>query len=417
MKRTCLFLLMLPALCAAEKNPTVPFELVHKIDGAFVAGQRGRVAVPDDVFGQARNFPNDLRIVGDDRTPWPFFLYQPQENPYVEIAATETLNRTWMGGDGNRLEFDLVVPERGGEIPVHNQLELVTSGSGFIRRVEVFPVDPAAPAGRLAEGYLIDFDREPRVRNRTIRYPNSDIARLRVRIHADAQTTRDVFDLLSATLHFRSGTPVEREPVAASVLEVPPREMAEGVETHLFDLGETGRPVEYLTFDVATPSYVRAVSIHGRDTDLEPWHRVGGGEIHALEGDTENTVKFHARERFIKVQVFHHDDPPLALNAITFEAVPRYLVFEAASAGGAGLYFRAWDVAAPRHDLKDRIGAADLAALPVYPVLATAPNEAAKTQPWRNYAKLLGGGAVGAVSLLVLWIIVRMLKQQKTGME
>ena len=73
---------------------------------------------------------------------------------------------------------------------------------------------------------------------------------------------------------------------------------------------------------------------------------------------------------------------------------------------------------APRYDLQGRIGQEAIAKLPLFQTLETMPNDEAKSQPWRKYSKLLGGLAVGAVSLLVLWIIVSMLRQQtQSGRE
>jgi hypothetical protein len=132
-----------------------------------------------------------------------------------------------------------------------------------------------------------------------------------------------------------------------------------------------------------------------------------------LSGDQENTVKLAARDRFLKVHVFHYDDLPLTINGIKLEAVPRYLVFEAATDGGAALCFRAWDSKAPRYDLKGRIATEILPTLPVFQTLETKPNESARAQPWRKYSRLLGGLAVAAVSLLVIWIIASMLRQQR----
>jgi hypothetical protein len=403
---------LIPVL-GTEKNLQSHYELIRAIDGTLVAGQRGRLVVPGTVFGQARSFPNDLRIFAADGTQWPFFLHVPKETTEIRKLEPEILNRAWVAGDEPYLQFDLAVPAVDGAVPVHNRMELATSGRDFVRRVEIFTGDPAQPAGHVASGYLIDFSRQRNAQNRTIRYPDSDAARLQVRIYPNAQAADERFDIATARLHYRAVAEVERERVDFQRLDVPEREQEKDATTQLFDLGEENRPVEFITFEVGNESYARCVSIYGRNTEHEPWRWVGGGEIHVLSGDQENTVKLAARDRFLKVHVFHYDDLPLTINGIKLEAVPRYLVFEAATDGGAALCFRAWDSKAPRYDLKGRIATEILPTLPVFQTLETKPNESARAQPWRKYSRLLGGLAVAAVSLLVIWIIASMLRQQR----
>jgi hypothetical protein len=398
-----------------EKSLESRFELVRDLDGTFTTGQRGRIRVTDEIFGQSRNFPNDLRVFGAAGAQWPFFLHTPKETDEIRKVDPEILNRSFVTGREPYLQFDLVIPQVDGKVPVHNRMELVTSGHDFVRRVEVFTGNSGQSSGRMAAGYLIDFSRQRNARNQSIRYPDSDSGRLHVRIYTNARAANEPFELRSARLYYRAVKEVDREGVHAVSLAVPDREQEKGALTKLFDLGETDRPVEFITFEVENDSYARCVSIYGRNSDHEPWRWVGGGEIHALAGDKEGTVKFHAKERFLKVHVFHYDDQPLAIDAIKLEAISRYLVFEAVTAGRAGLYFRAWDIKAPRYDLKGRIKPEELAGLPLVQTRDTKPNSMAKAQPWRKYSKGLGGLAVAGVSLLVIWIIVSMLRQQRAA--
>ncbi|MCF7818398.1 MAG: DUF3999 domain-containing protein [Kiritimatiellales bacterium] len=395
---------------AADQNLSARFELSRGIEGTFAVGQRGRLVVGSDIFGQSRNFPNDLRIFGEDGSQWPFFLHVPRESAELRSLEPEILNRSFVPGSEPYLQFDLVVPSVDGKVPVHNRLELATSGRDFVRRVEV---STGQPPGRMATGYLIDFSRQRNAKNQTLRYPDSDVARLHVRIYSNAQSAEEPFDLVSARLHYRAAAKVGRETVDFVDLDVPEREQQKGASTRILDVGETDRPVEFITFAIKNQSYARCVSIFGRNDDHEPWRWVGGGEIHALAGEQENTVKLGAKDRFLKIHVFHYDDAPLDIAAIQLEAIPRYLVFEAASAGRATLCFRAWDIDAPRYDLKGRVADDTMAAIPLFQTLETQANSTVRPQPWRKYSKLLGGLAVAGVSLLVLWIIASMLRQQR----
>ncbi len=405
----------LPVPPSSGGSGTFRFERMQAIEGSFAPGVRGRIAATGDLFGEARSFPDDLRIVGADGTEWPFFLYVETERPDAAIVHPIILNQTWVGGDDPYLCFELSIPRVDGQAPVHNALELCTTGDRFIRRVEILAATGTGPVGRMGEGYLIEIQQPGPARNRTVRYPPSDAARLEVRIHANAEASSERFELLSATLRHRSERPVGREPVAFAEMAVPKSEQEEGTDTRILDTGWAGRPVEFVSFDVSTPSYVRCVRVLGRNAEHEPWRRVGGGAIHALPGDDATTVRVRAACRYLKVRLVHHDDPPLALDAIRLDAIPRWLVFESASEGSARIYFRAWDVAAPRYDLQERMGGGDPLALPQYQTRPSEPNADARIQPWRKYSKVLGGVAVGGVSLVVLGVIVRMLRQQAGG--
>ncbi len=402
-------MLALPSMLRAD-NLRARFELERPLEGNFGAGQLGRVTIADDVFGQARDFPNDVRIIGRDGTPWPFFLYVPCRTGEARVIDLKILNRTWVEGPAPYLQFEVAIPEVDGKPPVHNQLELVTTGSEFVRRVDILSVDP--PQGRMASGYLIEFSNRQDARNRIVRYPDTDRPRLQVRIYPNARSAGETFEISKVCLRRQTENEPEREPVRFVELPVDGRDRNEHAQTRILDVGQTGRPVEFITFAIGNTAYTRCVSIYGRNKDLEAWQWVGGGEIHALEDDRNDRVRLHAACRFLKVQIFHYDDLPLELRAIRLEAVPRYLVFEAATAGGASLCFRGWDINAPRYDLPSRIDKDRLDNLPVAATLDTRPNAIAKIHPWRRYSKLLAGMAVGAVSLLVVWIIVGMIRRQ-----
>ncbi len=415
MKRACIISLALFSLLiahAGEKNLKPRFEQMREIEGSFIVGDRGRIVVPGNVFGQSRNCPADLRILADDGTQWPFFLYRPKATSKQGTLNPEVLNCAFVSGRESYLRFDLVVPKKGGETPIHNQVELITSGHDFVRRVEVFDEEGNA---LMAVGHLIDFSGQRGARNTIVRYPASDASRLHVRIYSNAQNAGETVALASAKLHYRNLVEAERERVIASEIPVPQGEQVPTAQTRMFDLGDPNRPLEFMVFDVQTPSFARSVSVYGRNEDYDSWAWVGGGEIHALQDDEQMEIKLHATHRFIKLHVFHHDDRPLSIQSIRLEAIPRYLVFEAASAGKAGLYYRAWDFRSPRYDLKGRIETKAIASLPEFQLQEAAPNAAAKSEPWRKYSKLLGGLAVAVVSLLVIGIIVSMLKQQKAG--
>ncbi len=401
-------LVALTRSAGADTSPA-RFDLERPLERTFEAGRQGRVLVDGDVFGQARNFPNDVRIFDSEGVQWPFFLYEPRATVVKKSIGLNILNSAWVSDPEPYLQFDVAIPDVDGKTPVHNRLELITSGHAFVRRVEIFA--GTEPSGHMASGYLIEFSGRHDARNGLIRYPDSDLARLRVRIYPNAQSAGETFEVAGAYLQHLTEKDAEREAVPFTEQPVDNREQKDEAQTYVLDIGHANRPVEFIHFDVNDRSYTRCVSVYGRNNGNEEWRRVGGGEIHALPDDRNDTVKLQARYRFLKVQVYHYDDQPLDIATMRLEAIPRYLVFEAAAENTASLYFRGWDITAPRFDLRDRIKDDEIDSLPIIGTGETRPNAMAKVQPWRKYSKLLAGLAVGAVSLLVIWIIAGMMRQ------
>ena len=158
---TLLLIGTLPAVFG-EKDLRPTFELMRPIEGSFNAGQRGKLVVTDDLFGQCRSYPNDVRIFGADGTQWPFFMHVPKQTTETGKLTPEIINRSFVEGSEPYLQVDLLVPQSNGKAPIHNRLELITSGRHYVRRVEVFSGEPA---GRMATGYLIDFSAQRNARN------------------------------------------------------------------------------------------------------------------------------------------------------------------------------------------------------------------------------------------------------------
>ena len=387
-------------------------ELCRPVLGSPEAGSRGRLRIPGDVFDQSRNFPADLRLLDTAGTQWPFFIMSPSDRTISEKRIPQMLNKAFVGGREPHWEFDLLLPEKD-RLAVHNRLEISTGGRDFVRRVEIFRSAENGMQAHLASGYLICFPENRDARNQTVSYPDSDAARLHVQVYTSAKNADETFDVSGAAVYCLNKIPAEREPVAAMRCPVPAIETDDRTQTFILDTGFKTRPVEFITFDAAGTSFVRCVSVYGRNAENEPWQSAGGGEIHRLEKDAELTIRVQAAYRWIKTDIRKDDNLPLDIRDIRLEAVPRYMVFETVSKEPVRLCFRGWDIPAPAYDLKRRIPEADALMLPLFTTGQAVPNTGVKVSYFRKYSKVLGGIAVGAVSLLTLWIIMSMMRRQQ----
>lgn len=412
MKNVLFAFLTVAALCAQGNDNGVAsrLELCRPLKDGPVKGTAGRLRVPGDVFDQARNFPADLRILDDAGIQWPFFITVPVDRTLSEQRTPQMLNKAFVGGSDPHWEFDLVMPEES-QGAVHNRLELSTSGSDFVRRVEI-SIDEGA---HLGSGYLICFPNNRNARNNTISYPDSDAVRLHVQVYASAKNAGETFEVHNATVYCRNKISAERETVDAVRCHVPEQETDGRSQIFILDTGFKNRPVEFITFDVVDTSFVRCVSVFGRNEENEPWSSAGGGEIHRIGKDAETTVRIRAPYRWIKIDVRQDDNLPLDIRAIGLEAVPRYIVFEAAGKLPARLCFRGWDIPSPSYDLKKRISEQTALPLPVYRLDPVQSNpQGASPSLFRKYSRSLGAVAVGIVSLLTIWVIISMMRRQQS---
>ncbi len=416
LQRSLLFSLvgLLPAaprtMAAAEESS---FEWRAEVMGDFTVGQRGRLHVGDAVFDQSLSFPDDVRLFGQTGVQWPYFLYVADDQPPGRTLTVTVMNQLWVDSADPYMQVDLLIP-RETDVPLrHNRLELETGGEQFIRRVEIYDVQTGRPDGRMGSGCLINDHRHREAVNRVVRYPVSDTERLRVRIYANALEAETSINLIRAHVMLDDVREAERESVPFTRMEATDREQEKGVQILLLDTGVANRPVERIVFDVKTPSFNRSVAVYGRHHPRESWTWLGGGEIHALGESLQNAVRISAACRYLSVRLYHYDDQPLAIDRVSLEARPRYLVFEAATAGHAALYFRGVEVPAPQYDIQSRRAGMTVSNLPIYELKSPEPVvSGGKAALIRRCMKWMGSLAVGSVSLLVLWIIVRMIHRQ-----
>lgn len=409
-----LILLLAQGSCLLHSTENISqsgFETVLQIDGDFIIGQKGKLLLPDNAFSQTINFPNDIRLLGEDETQWPFFLYVP--NDKTEKLIPKILNRSYVSGKEPYLQFDLLIPPIHGSQPIHNWLELTTTGHNYIRRVELSIANKEQPTAQIESGYLIDDSRHRNANNKVIRYPMTDINRVRVRIYTNAKSPTENIELKGVRLQYLRENPEYKQTVKFDMLDIPTREQLEYAKTYLLDIGYANRPTEFITFEVENSSYVRSVSIYGSNDVNEQWKWVGGGEIHALEGNEKNTLRFINKKRFLKIHVFYYDDLPLEIKSINLGALPRFLVFEATTKGKSSLCFGNSKIKTARYDLKNRVTEDEFQKLPIHHTLPDDSTQYIQKNRWQKYSKLLSSIIIIAVSLLVVRVIITMLRRQE----
>ena len=301
--------------------------------------------------------------------------------------------------------------------PRHDRITLNTGGSQFIRRVEVYGSENQSDWAKLAAGYLIDQDQETRALSRTIVYPVSDFPFLQVRIYPNARDATEEIDLRSVSVASTRRTDGELEDESLSLAAVPATELEDGVQGVVLDQGVMNRPIMRIRLDVGTREFVRAVRVQGRNYETNMWRWVADGCIHRI-GDQEslsidvNDVPY----RYYKVEIFNHDDAPLAVDRAVGQCVPRYLVFEARGAGDAFVYSGSASLGSPQYDLQRRTNAKELPTLREIRLGSPEPNPNRRPPAgFGSWGRWLALAAIGAVSALVIWVIVSMVRRETSA--
>lgn len=411
MKRLIPLLLLLASLAPARgRDLAARLDYCADLSEQPEQNQYGRLRLTGEVFDQAYDIRKDLRILDQADTQWPFYLFVPQDKTVSVNINPKILNKAFVEGPTPHWRFDLAIPaEHAGDI--HNRLEIITDGREFVRRVEIFRCEKEQ--GRVAAGYLIRFPNQKHASNQIITYPDSNSSCLHVKVYTSARNAQEHFDLQRVQLYGQTHQPAEMEPVAFTEVDVSDRDQLKHAQTRILDTGFRNRPVHRIHFDVATPSFVRQVSVLGRNAENEPWRAVGHGEIHSLDDDAQHAIQINAHHRWLKIHILNRDNQPLKLTGLHLEARPHDLVFQAKSALPARLCFRGLDVPTATYDLhRIRAGKEDRT-LPLYTLEPMRPNTPGSNrrllQHLLRYAAPI---AIGAVSLLVAWIIINMMKRQ-----
>ncbi len=407
-------LLLLPATAGATEparyaqqraigGVTAPGDYRFDVDVALYGATRSRVGLAD------------LRIAGPNGEEVPFVRRRVWTRPRYGHRG-RVLDPVRLPDGSTRVLLDF-----GRDAPEHERVVLEIDHTDYLRRTRVESSDDGRTFGILAEGgYVFDLATGgPRAVRTWIRYPTTRCRYLRVTLLPGDD--RKALRIRKATL-----PPVEREPArpyerrVALPLSGPPV-TEQGTTVYRLERLPPGVPLEALDLEVATPEFVRRVTLEA-STRREAWFRIGGGVLYRVRQmksrpprtDEALSLQLVAADRpFVRILVRDGDNPPLDVRAVSARYPAEEIVFRAAVAGAHTLYVGRADDRAPRYDLADLLhrGSAappqpvELGALLPNPRYADAPAEKGP-RPWTERHETLLHVLVGAVVLgLALWTL------------
>lgn len=404
------------------------FEFIRSIQGPSDGEGIWRVPLDAQVQNAARRDFADLRVVSDDGTEVACVVRLEAGSEQVTPITPAVYNREFVPGKSSSLVLDF------GGRAMKNSLRVSTPGKNFRREVKV-EASEDGKQWRLIREQAFLFQAEVGQGGRPfskdeVDLPAGDQRYLKVWVFNQESDPRKVeIESIGAAMIQRD--PPTLEPVEISVLST--RENPESKSTELIlDTGARGRVLELLHFSFNDANFQRAVSVEGRDAEVEevdlpledggsrrvrreiPWQWIASGTVRRVSAgeapESEEAIRMgKAGFRFLRIKVYNGDDPALKLREVRGKAVVRSLLFPAASGRHYSLYYGNPRARQPKYDLAQllpkleqaRVSAASLGAEEKNPAFVT--GEAAGGG--RVTRRLLLGGALVLVLAVLVWLI------------
>ena len=367
-----------------------------------------------EVFGQARADLGDLRLYDGRGREVPYALRVRRTRHQRQRLPARQFNRQ-TDPDGS-VEVTLELDEGRRE---HDEIDVVTGGRDFRRRVQIQGSDDGKDWGSLlddAQVVRFPFNKMSVERHR-LRYAASRFRYLRVRVLPDRSKASDKPQITSAEVYHTVDVPGE---YVTRPAWVEPREAVPTYEgpgsAWIIELGAQAVPCEKLTVDVADEDFARPYALEKIEDEGDrrvvargEWRRRRGAERKPLEIELDELTAGRLR-----LVVTDHRNRPLTITAVRYTAPVRQVVFSRSEAVAAPLrlYVGSAKAEAPHYDfaanlpevLKPSPARAELGPQQLNPVYRPEPKPWTERWPWLVYVVL---GSAVAVLLGILGVLAR----------
>jgi hypothetical protein len=399
------------ALCAGAEN----IEMLawrQPVVGQVHSGGVYRIEIPPEVFDGCRAFPADLRIVDENGSVCPFFLWSPPRRDEI-IPVFTTMGRRAGGAGGEAVVQEVTIRATPRDpAPRHNEISILTVDQDFVRRVEILGSDDGKSWRELGSGYVVDRIRESHVSNRIVTYPESNLQHLLVRIHPNAGREKDPIDVsdVQVAYHIRSADPLRE--VKLEPLPLPATEFRDGVQTLGFDTGAQNRMIEQLRVRVGgSGDFVLPAKIFGRNSAETPWRWVGDGGLYRINGQGRGTIDLrNAAYRQLKIEFYHQDEKMPPVSAVVAGATPQFIVFEAKGGSSPLLHYGAARMPLPHYDLQRRTSESAITNAPLLQLGRARSNPLKVASGLSAYLRTMTWAAAAIIASIVLVVISRAMR-------
>lgn len=366
------------------------------------------VPLPPAVYLHAMRGLADLRVIDDTGREVPFLLHTPRGVHRQEWREVRVLEVSFLPG-----QYTQAILDTGTPVIPHNSVELTIAETDFFAWVEVAAATDLATWRILSERLpLYRFTAEGHRGSQVLSYAPSSSRYLRLRLLKGDAALR--------VTRARAGQEIIEEPerVIVEAHIIPAEDLPERHSGWRADFGAGAPPVSEAIFTAAEAEFHRPVRVAASD-DGRTWRTVGTGEIYRLrrtEGVTENLrVTFRETQaRYLRVEVFNRNDPPLASLALEFRGVPRRVVFRQEPGRSYRLLYGYEKARAPEYELARLVTPQEIAGAAPGALGEAAPMPGhprpPPPRPWTERHPFVLWAALGLAILVLVWLAMRSMR-------
>lgn len=351
------FILLLLSAVQAPAGTRDVYTWRAPLVGTWSPGSLYTAPIPPALLDGSQAFPGDLRIFDENDRDWPFYVavHDPTraETPWdvrvVEQAVPEVPVRYL------RYTVELQ-PRRAGVAARHDRAVVTMAGHNYVRRFEVLGRAGGEEWNRVGEGYLIDQPGDPRLDNRIVTYEATSVTQLQFRIYPSPHAPAEALSIRGLTVLSETRSSDEGW-LEVRQVEVAAPEKREGIQTLWCDVGFHRVPLAELKLEVVATEQACPVKVYGRPSPTNAWRWISDGGVHRLGGQVRNTIDLRQADfRYLKIDLYHYEQPPMTVTAVRVRRELLQLVFEADYGQQPFVYFGAAHHPLPRYDLQRRLG-------------------------------------------------------------
>jgi hypothetical protein len=317
------------------------------------------IVVPLQVLDKAREDLADLRLYDTHGQEIPYAVRIRTEVDDKREVAVSVFNQATSGSTSSEMSVDL--GENPGE---HNEVEVVTAGANFRRRVDLDGSDSGKEWRTLRSGEMV-FNfvaQNSTVESNRVNYPTSRYRYLRVRAFADELTDKGAPTITDVKVVMAVRQKGELSSWSVPVLPYQLlRNQGALASAWALDLG--GRvPCDRLTIEVDNVSFSRPFQLEDMD-DPQNVRLLASGELTRRVGEQIQplVITFDHEEyvQKLRLRIIDYSNQTLSLTSVTAAAPARQLIFDLKKADGQPLrlYFGNRNGTAPHYDFEKEIAA------------------------------------------------------------
>ena len=318
-----------------------------------VLGQDSLVEITPDREVFAGSVPGlaDLRIIADTGTEVPYKLEVSPATTQRTSFQVNISDKGYVPG-----QYTSFIADLGRSGILHNEIEFQTSSTNFRRTAIAETSNDRVTWARVTEQTVYDFtvrERNFTTRNTRVRYPESTVRYLRVRIADDGSGN---IEISGATVFFVKETAAREGIWPATIVDVS-RDTSQRTSLVLIDLGSPGLPTHRLAIKVNDVNFHRGVTLQA-SADRETWMTIlSRSEIYAYDtpkfvGSSSVISYPETTLRYLRLIIHDEDNPPLNIQGVTVWGLQPRLVFSVKPGQSYQLYYGNREARRPSYDIE-----------------------------------------------------------------